>query len=128
MISEAIAKKCNYCRKLFTAAQLLTDPEISIIGIGFAPGSLNNNYYWFKHSAENCGTTFMVNVELFADRISEPIPQENVFGQAGCNHQCSNLNDLSQCVLECRFAPFRRFILQTMTTKMKTTRSNQEPA
>ena len=98
---------------------ILEGDEVTIIGMSLDDEDSQFNSYFFNHDSPNCNTTFTMNVLEFSPYIDEPIAEEILAGQAGCEQHCTNRSDTQPCGQNCRWAPFRRLMSQLMIRKMK---------
>lgn len=105
-------KQCPCCGQWLTLDDFLSDVEIEPIGMSIDTEVPELNYYYFNHECAGCGTTFLVDVMVFRQCIEEPIPAEILTGSPECEGHCTRIEDLAVCANECRFAPFRRFLLK----------------
>ena len=112
-------KQCSKCKTWFTLEDLLTNQEIIPIGISLDDEDPAFNLFYFNHDQPDCMTTLTVNVELFRSKINELIPKENKAGKEGCEHHCTDLDDMKDCSNNCKWAPYRRFIFELMEKKNK---------
>jgi hypothetical protein len=116
MSSEKL-KQCPKCGVWLSIEDILESAEVTIIGMTLDSDDFTFNSFYFNHDAPECGTTFTMNVLDFAEYINEPIPQDILTGQPGCERHCSSLTDTRLCRKTCRWAPFRRFMDALMRKK-----------
>ncbi|HWO57863.1 MAG TPA: hypothetical protein VNN55_09875 [bacterium] len=109
-MSEAAAKICPGCGAAFTVEDLIESPEVEPVGIQFVDTKLLHNVYYFNHRVAQCGTTFVVAVELFTPFLQEEPAPESLAGTDLCENHCRNLDDQSECQQGCRYASHRRFL------------------
>lgn len=109
---ETRLKQCPCCGRWITLGDFLTNSEVEPIGMSIDPEDATLNYYYFNHECAGCGTTFLVDVMAFRTCIEEPIPQNILTGTVDCAGHCTHIEDLAVCRNECRYAPFRRFLLR----------------
>ncbi len=113
-------KRCPGCRHWFSAREIIEDPSVVPIGMHVDEGDIGLNLFYFNHTTDKCGTTFVVEVEKFEPFLTEAAPREALIGTAGCEDHCTSVGELDACGQECRFAPFRRFLLAMIDAKRKT--------
>jgi hypothetical protein len=89
-------------------------------------GGSGLNLFYFNHNTENCGTTFVVQVEKFEPFLTEIVPQKVLTGSDNCEEHCNSIHELEACSQDCRFAPFRRFLLAMIDAKRERA-SEQSP-
>ena len=109
---RALTKKCPGCGTLFTLQQILSSPDVDPIGMQFDDADHENNMYYFNDVCPACGSTFVMPVLAFLPFIAEPVPDLALTGTEVCEKHCLRIEDLSACHAPCRYAPFRRFLLQ----------------
>jgi len=102
---------CPGCGATFSAATIPGHPEIEPIGMQLSGEIPDLNFYYFTHMASQCLSTFAVPVELFIELIDEPVREKILAGGENCERHCLKIKDLQMCHAECRYAPFRRFLL-----------------
>jgi len=105
-------KVCPGCNQAFSLLELVESPELQPLGMQFVDKELSQNVYYFSHICPSCGTTFVVSVTAFLPLIQEPIPTDCLAGTEACEEHCMAVADLELCSRACRYAPFRRFLLQ----------------
>lgn len=114
-----VVKSCTNCGESFTLEQLATDPLLVPIGMAFEEGEEEIAYYYFQHEIPECGTSFLVPVNVFRPLITERIPANLLVGCEHCEEHCANINDLQACGQPCSNAPFRRFLLKMIEVKKR---------
>jgi hypothetical protein len=119
-------KQCPYCHYFFSLREILESPEVEPVGMRFDEDEPGLNLYFFSHVCLSCGTTFAIEVDRFEPLITEPIPDKVLAGTKNCEQHCLNIEDLKQCQQECRYAPFRRFILSLIKKKRRHTAATKE--
>ncbi len=119
-MSEEKIKSCPYCKASLTIDDLISNPDLRLIGMSFADDSIEWAYYFYQHEVPNCGTSFVVRVDKFTAYITEQIPTEKLALRECCKEHCVSINDLSECENECYFAPFRRLLIRMMAAKSQT--------
>lgn len=117
-----VLRDCPNCKVGFTLEDILTSPDIVPIGMLLHDDDASWNDYYFNHVAANCGTTFTVNVEVFAPLLSEPVPAAIRSGCCECEGRCTSLTDLDECHAECHWAPYRRFLRVLVSRGMPVSR------
>lgn len=106
-----VVKQCPMCAHPFTLGDVMAHPEVKPIGMAFL-GEVNQ--YFFNHVCAGCGSTFTIPVEAFLALIQEPVPAQALVGTSRCEHHCRRVTDLQRCAQPCRYAPFRRFLLERL--------------
>ena len=112
-------KKCPLCGMRFTVQDLISKPEITPLGMQIDEDEENASFYYFNHDVPECGTSFTVAVMEFASVIDELIPPDDLFGTDSCGEHCVRLDDLRVCQHDCKWAPFRRFIVKLADSRRK---------
>ena len=98
-------------RKVF-----IRDADIQPIGMTFAPGVESSRlYYFFNHVP--CQSTLAIDAAEFTDLIGEPISDHVEAGGDDCPKHCTVITDLEACSIECRNAPYRRFLINHVLKK-----------
>ena len=117
-MANKIIKICNMCHQQFILEELVSNPELELIGMSFNE-NVRTAYYFFQHNVPHCGTSFIVDANEFKDLIPEKIPEDNLSLTDNCRQHCTNLEDLETCDRECYQAPFRRFLVHLIEQKSK---------
>lgn len=115
---NTILKTCSLCGSKISAEDLIYNPELDVIGMSYHY-SAQKSYYMFQHNTESCGTSFLIDTELFVPFIEVMIPQSLIYCSEVCEGHCVDINDLSTCHQDCRNAPFRQFLLFMREQKAK---------
>jgi hypothetical protein len=115
---DTILKTCSLCGSRFSARDLIYDPDLDAIGMTYTY-TVQKSYYMFQHNTETCGTSFLIDTELFIPFIEEMIPESLVYCSEICEGHCVDIEDLSTCHQDCRNAPFRQFLLFMREQKAK---------
>ena len=113
-------KQCPLCRKWLSSDEVIKNPEIKPLGMAYLEDENNTAFYYFQHSVPGCGSTFLIDIKDFGPFMEEDIPQVSLMASKHCEGHCVDLYDLSTCRNECYYAPFRRFILNLISSKKKT--------
>jgi hypothetical protein len=90
----------------------MVSPDFEPIGMQFIDPELEVNMYYFNHICPGCGSTFVVSVADFLPYMTEPVLDTILTGTDNCERRCTRLDDLAVCHAPCRYAAFRRFLLQ----------------
>lgn len=114
-MNSSIVKQCPMCARRFSAADLLQDLSVEVIGMMtlVEPGG-NASYFFFNHNCPGCGTSFVISTEHFAEFITEQAPAELLAGGPVCQGHCTQLDDLTVCDAVCANAPLRRFLVNVL--------------
>jgi hypothetical protein len=112
-MTDQPVKQCPSCGERFTLRDIVESPSIQPKGMVLDEGARYNLFY-FDHCREGCGTTFTMQIEDFSELIDELVPQEALVWSEDCTRQCMKIEDVSLCEQQCRYAPFRRFLLSTL--------------
>lgn len=107
-----LPKVCPCCKAVLTIDDFVENAEVEPLGMTVDVTDPSFNYYYFNHECQSCGTTFAVNVLTFEPFIPEPIPPFVLAGTVECELHCTRIDDLAVCTRECRYAPYRRYLLQ----------------
>jgi hypothetical protein len=110
---------CPNCGEQFAIATIAEHPDVVPIGMLLEYVDDHYHFYFFNHVAAHCGTTFVVPVSDFLPYITEPVPELALTGSEACEHRCTELKDLQACRQQCRYAPFRRHLLQMRMRRAK---------
>ena len=110
-------KTCTGCKMEFTLEDILQKAEIIPQGMQIEDDDMNWNMFYFNHECAGCGSTFLIPVSEFLALIDEPIPSTLRAGTDLCEQHCTSLKDLSACSQDCRYAPFRRFLIKMLNEK-----------
>nr|MBN2276476.1 hypothetical protein [candidate division Zixibacteria bacterium] len=121
-------KLCPYCHAALSIDKIVRDPSIRPIGMAFHDIDSPITYYFFQHDVPGCGTSFLVNIEEFAEYVADSIGSECLARTDCCEGHCVNLEDLNECRQECRNAPFRRFLFEMIKIKGQGKLENQPVA
>lgn len=111
MTGTPVCKVCPKCGTGLSLDDILTGRDVLPVGMLLERRSSPHSLFFFTHAPPDCGTTFTLPVDLFADLIEEPLPEDVLAGHIGCPGHCTRLDDLAACDQPCRNAPFRRFLL-----------------
>jgi len=101
-------KKCPLCdhpwqdRKTF-----LADPDITIIGYQACFDDIKTGLFLFNHQ---CRTTMAVEVLKFDDLYNGPKYDTVLTKTDKCSGYCLDINELSACSAECKYAYVRDII------------------
>ncbi len=104
-------RACTGCGHSYDLAELVRDVDFVPIGMQFEDPDQQFNFYFFNHECPNCGTTILIPVLDFLPFIAEPVPDLVRTGMEDCGRHCTRIEDLSECRAQCRYAPFRRYLL-----------------
>jgi hypothetical protein len=114
-MTDQPVKQCPNCGEWFTLRDIVESPSIQPRGMALEGEMARYNLFYFDHCRENCRTTFTMRIEDFSELIDEPVPQKALAGSEDCTRQCMKIDDLSLCDQPCRYAPYRRFLLSTLS-------------
>jgi hypothetical protein len=107
-------KQCPNCGEWFSLQDVLENPEIEPLGMSFENADSELNVYYFRHTSERCGTSFVIPVYEFAGLVREPMHANILRGTTECESHCTSVDDLSACSQQCLYAPFRRLLLSML--------------
>ena len=109
-----ICSKCGYIWKV--RDDFLKDPFICLVGFQANSIETESDYYLFNHMLEGdqCNTTLAVEVEVFLSLHKGPRFTEIKFESPQCELHCTRVEDLSQCMVECKNAVARE-VMQTFS-------------
>ena len=114
-------KQCPCCSKWFSYDEIVNGSDVDPIGMCFLEGDFKNNVYYFNHTCDECNSTFVIPVMTFLPFIKETIPDDVLTGSECCEQHCIKIDDLMECNQECTYAPFRRFLINLVSEKKKST-------
>lgn len=112
--------QCPCCQTWFSRQQILESPEVQPIGMMLEEHDPHWNFFVFNHVAPQCGSTFAVSVEKFADLLDGPPPAAILTGHADCAGHCTSLEDLAACTATCHWAPYRRLLRSMLAVRGQT--------
>ena len=116
-MQQDIYKQCRSCSTRLSMDEIINSPAINPVGITFKEDEPGSAYYLFEHGVDNCGSTFLVDVNDFLPYITEDIPIEKLIYTDECDGNCLDLDDIDECHDECYYAPFRRFLFKMLALK-----------
>ncbi len=90
---------------------ILNDPLLELVGFQVDFTGSSNGYFLFNHMVEECGTTIVLEVDLFADLGSVTRFGENLCGTELCPGRCGRIDDLVRCDKPCRKAWVRELAI-----------------
>ena len=90
---------------------ILDDPRLELVGFQVDFAGPSNGFFLFNHMVEGCGSTIVVEVDLFADLGSVARFDESQFGTELCPGRCGRIDDLSRCDRPCRNAWVRELAM-----------------
>ena len=90
---------------------ILDDPRLDLVGFQVDFSGSSNGFFLFNHIVEECGTTIVVEVDLFADLRSVVHFEENQCGTNRCPGRCGRIDDLVRCTQPCRNAWVRELAI-----------------
>ena len=111
-MASSPVKACPTCGVEFALDQIANHPDVQPIGMQFEDTNHEFNFYYFNHACPGCGTTFLIPVLAFLPLIVEPVPDLVRTGLEDCGRHCLDVRDLANCGAPCRYAPFRRHLLE----------------
>ncbi len=112
-----LIKQCPNCGEWFSLRDLLENPEIEPLGMSFESTDSELNVYYFRHTFERCGSSFVVPVYEFAELVPGPLPAKILRNRSECEGHCTTVDDLTACSQQCMYAPFRKLLLSMLRTK-----------
>lgn len=104
--------QCPCCDTWFSIHDILESPEVEPLGMAFDECNKDFNLLYFNHLGPRCGSTFTVEARRFEPFLSEMAPPEVMAGRPDCEHHCTSMDNLAECRSECRWAPYRRFMVR----------------
>jgi hypothetical protein len=104
--------QCPCCHTSFTIQDILESAAVEPLGMAFDRDDPGFNLLYFNHVDPQCGSTFTIEARRFAAFLPETPPPEVKADQAGCEHRCMSMSDLTECQCDCHWAPYRRFLLR----------------
>ncbi len=109
-----VVKVCPLCGRRFSTQDILHDQGVTPLGIQLEEDDPRLNFFFFTHDIPNCGTTFVIPVEAFAGCLQVSPPVQILAGTEPCEGHCLELADHGFCRQDCRFAPYRRLLVQML--------------
>jgi len=106
--------QCPGCQLWFTAREIIDGSFVEPIGMTLEEGNAEWNLFYFNHKVPDCGTTFVIRADSFDPFIEEPIPPRTMAFGPDCEGHCTSIEDRRLCQYECRWAPYRRFLIQLL--------------
>ena len=105
-------KKCPHCHhRWMTRDDLLSDPDVSLIGYQANLFNLKAGYFLFNHDAAACETSLAVRAKEFLDLHDGPV-FDNPHGVVDeCPGYCEDHRKLEVCTAKCQCA-FVRDVVQ----------------
>jgi len=92
-------KRCSLCGEIWaTRAELLEDPEISLVGYQAYTDDVSQGLLLFNHG---CGTTLALEVTEFHDLHEGVVYSERLVGTSACPGRCLDDRDLEPCPNHC---------------------------
>ena len=114
-----VFKECPACGKIWrTRDELLSDPEVELVGYQVHFQNLSLGLFMFNHS---CRGTFAVYADKFMDMYSGPVFEDRLADGKACPGFCLNKSNLRACPEKCECA-FIREVLQIVAGKLKLAR------
>jgi hypothetical protein len=104
--------QCPCCGAWFSRDDILANPAIVPIGMMRDGDDRERNLLFFNHLDGKCGSTFTIDARRLAPFLQAPEPQTSLMGGPDCQHHCTSMKDLKECASDCRWAPYRRFLLE----------------
>ena len=105
-------KTCAGCGYEFDLASIARDAQLEPVGMQFEDPDHKYDFYYFNHTCLSCGSTILIPVMEFLSYVKEPVPDLVRTGMEDCERHCLRIDDLETCSAPCRYAPFRRLLLQ----------------
>jgi hypothetical protein len=87
--------------------ELLSDPEVNLLGYQVHFDCLKLGLFLFNHS---CKSTFSLKAEVFFDLYDGPVYKEKLAGSETCPGYCLKQNSLAPCSAKCECAFVREII------------------
>ncbi len=105
-----ICPKCSYTWK--ARDDFLADPCLCLVGFQADFKETEFGHYLFNHilADDRCNTTLAVEVDDFLSLYKGHMFAEVKFGSPACEEHCGNVDDLSQCSIECKNAVARKIM------------------
>jgi len=110
-------KKCAYCKAELTIEDIIKSPQIKPIGMAFNDINTRAAFYFFQHDVPECGTSFLINVEEFAEYVNSPPDLEKLSMSDCCEEHCVSIDDFNSCQQACHYAAYRAFLLKMIEDK-----------
>ena len=110
-------KKCKTCDTWFSLEEIINDPDIKPIGMAYLEGEKPEAFYFFHHDVKHCGSSFLIKVDEFKSFITVDIPMINLMHSDQCDGYCVEIEEIRSCDKQCRYAPYRQFLLKMLYLK-----------
>ncbi len=110
-------KKCPMCCQIWENREtFLSDPEVEIIGYQASFDHIKNGLFLYNHV---CKTTLAMEVMEFDDLYKGTRYDMSLTGTDDCANLCYDINKLSPCDSQCKYA-YVRDIIQVIKNWPKT--------
>ena len=103
--------RCPCCGTWLSAEDILTSPAIEPLGMMRDVEDRERNLLFFNHLVPGCGSTFTIDARRFAPFLPEALPVVPLADGPDCQHHCTSIHDLAECRSDCRWAAYRRLLL-----------------
>ena len=101
-------KKCSMCGQIWENREaFLDDPDLEIIGYQASFDNVKNGLFLYNHV---CKTTLAMEVMEFDDLYKGPVYDLSLTGTDDCSDLCHDINELSVCGSQCKYAYVRDII------------------
>ncbi len=105
---------CPNCGFIWpTRKAFLSDDNVFVVGYQVNFVDLKAGFFLFNHI---CGTTFTLDVRVFADLYHGPVFHERLTGGDSCPSHCLHSSNTEPCPAECECA-YVREIIQILKNK-----------
>ncbi len=99
---------CSNCGFIWKERDVfLKDDNVFIVGYQVNFVDTKAGFFLFNHI---CGTTFTLDVRVFADLYHGPVYHERLTGEESCPGHCLHKTNLEPCPSECECAYVREII------------------
>ena len=119
-------KTCPLCGVSFSINDLLHDPCLAPLGMRMEKDEPRLNFFFFTHDIPECGTTFVVPLNVFRECLPGPPPKELLSLTTVCEGHCLNLDDNAVCGQNCAYAPYRQLLQRMLHERKKQIQSQPE--
>lgn len=104
--------QCPCCGTWFSSQDILASPAVEPLGMMRDVEDRERNLLFFNHLVPGCGSTFTIDARRFTPFLPESPPTASLADGTECQHHCTSIHDLTECGANCRWAPYRRLLLE----------------
>ena len=110
-------EECSGCGQWLTVEDLITKPELHLIGMARRSNDPTRAYYFFTHDVPECGSSLLIEAEKFNPYISG-MTINNQFIACSCSEDfCVHIDELKNCGRKCFLEHYRNFFFLMLKLK-----------